>query len=80
MDSTTDKNCCAVFRVESKRLLNAMMSEQKMFSETETEEQQKLKNKSMEQRRDSEASVCRIHEHEEEARAPLMGVTSDHYA
>ena len=31
----------------------------------------------MEQARDSEASVCRIHRHEEETRAPLMRVTSE---
>ena len=62
-----------------------------MGAETETEEQQKLKNESMKQSteqespmrvyesvmQESHASVSRIHEHEEEARAPLMRVASE---
>ena len=57
----------------------------------ETEEQQKLENESMKQSMERESlmqvcksamqeyhtSVCRIHEHEEETRAPLMRVTSE---
>ena len=57
----------------------------------ETEEQQKLENESMKQSmeqespmrvyesvmQESHASVSRIHEHEEEARAPLMRVASE---
>ena len=57
----------------------------------ETEEQQKLENESMKQSmeqespmrvyesvmQESQASVSRIHEHEEEARAPLMRVASE---
>ena len=62
-----------------------------MSVETETEEQQKVKNESMKKSMEREslmrvcesvmqefhASVCRIHEHEEEAQAPLMRVTSE---
>ncbi len=57
----------------------------------ETEEQQKLENESMKQSmeqespmrvyesamQESHASVSRRHEHEEEARAPLMRVASE---
>ena len=62
-----------------------------MGAETETEEQQKLKNESMKQSteqeppmrvyesvmQESHARASRIHEHEEEARAPLMRVASE---
>ena len=46
--------------------------------ETETEEQQETEEEeTWNKTRDSEASVCRIHRHEEETRAPLMRVTSE---
>ena len=55
-------------------------------NKTETEEQQKLEARNTEQsmlKEDSgayvypsDASVCPMHEHQEEARAPLMRVTS----
>ena len=71
--------------------LEVTTSEPKVFAETETEEQQKLKNESMKQSMKREffmrvcrsamqeyhANVCRIHEHEEGARAPLMRVASE---
>ena len=41
--------------------------------ETETEEQQETEEEeTMQQARDSGASMCRIHMHEEETRAPLQ--------
>ena len=59
----------------------------KVGAETETEEQQKLETRNTEQfmlKHDSDAcvcpsdaSVCPMHEHQEEARAPLMRVTSE---
>ena len=80
-----------MFRMEKQRPLKANTSEPKVGAETETEEQQKLKNESMKQSMEREslmrvcksamqeyhASVCRIHEHEEGARAPLMRVASE---
>ena len=77
--------------MEKQRPLKAKTSEPKVFAETETEEQQKLKNESMKQSMEREsfmrvcdsamqeyhASLCRIHEHEEGARAPLIRVASE---
>ena len=47
-----------MFRVESKRPLEAMTSEPKVFAETETEEQQKLKNKKHGTKQETLKQVC----------------------
>ena len=62
--------------MEKQRSLKAT-SVPKVGAETETEEQQETEEQETWNKQESEASMCRIHMHEEETRAPLMRVTSE---